>query len=183
MDFLFYPLKEFLKLLAANVRHQKKEFISPIADQRIRITDAAADYQHYRFENCITGIMAAGIVIELEIIQIDHGDATLLDRSLDLVLVITAVISSRQRIDIELVVIAGKTVQKFLPAFRIDQKLSIHTAHQLHHTGLSIYFHKTGCHLKQFISFYTPAWSAVSGPDRPFWKYRFSQGSFFFQYS
>ena len=97
--------------------------------------------------------MAAGIVIELEIIQIDHGDATLLDRSLDLVLVITAVISSRQRIDIELVVIAGKTVQKFLPAFRIDQKLSIHTAHQLHHTGLSIYFHKTGCHLKQFISF------------------------------
>ena len=27
MDFLFYPLKEFLKLLAADVRHQKKKFI------------------------------------------------------------------------------------------------------------------------------------------------------------
>ena len=100
IDFLFRVFQTFFKLVPADFRHEKQKFITAIADQGILIPYAAPDYHHQCFQHRVTGIMTTGIVVKLEIIQVDHGYAALLHRGLDLILIITAVVGTSQCINI-----------------------------------------------------------------------------------
>lgn len=100
IGFLFRVFQTFFKLVPADFRHEKQKFITAIADQGILIPYAAPDYHHQCFQHRVTGIMTTGIVVKLEIIQVDHGYAALLHRGLDLILIITAVVGTSQCINI-----------------------------------------------------------------------------------
>ena len=153
IDLLLCFFKPLFKFLLADFRHQEQKFISAITDQGVFITHTVSDHQHQRFQYRVPGIVTAGIVVELEIIEVNHGYAALLSRSLDLIFIVAPVVSTGQGINVEFIVVAVQLVLKLIPPLRVNEAVVAHMTHQFHDTWLSIHFHIAGRYFIKIIFF------------------------------
>ena len=77
-DLFLDPAQAFLKLCLADIRHQKKEFIASVTDDGIFIPHTVPKHLDQGSQHGIACVMSPGIVVELKVIQVDHGYAALL---------------------------------------------------------------------------------------------------------
>ena len=81
-------------------QHQQK-LIAAVADQQIRLPDAAADGLCNRFQCQISGVVAVGIVADLEIVDIHQGNARRAEVIAHYLLVIAAVVGAGQGVMVQ----------------------------------------------------------------------------------
>ena len=90
-----------LEVIRRNAGQHQQKLITTVADQQIRFPDAAADGLCNGFQCHIPGVVAVGIVADLEIIDIHQGDARRADVIAHHFLVIAAVVGVGQGVMVQ----------------------------------------------------------------------------------
>ena len=72
MDLFLNFLQPLHEILFLDIGQNQKKFISAVANQNIGFPDTAADDLYGSVQDSVTGLMAVGVVVHLEIVQIDH---------------------------------------------------------------------------------------------------------------
>ena len=83
--------------------------------------------------------MAVGIIVELEVVQVQHGHTGRVGLVLEHILKVTAVVAAGQGIVVELEVVAGHAVHQAVAVFGVDKGLAVQLLDQLHHAGLAVH--------------------------------------------
>ena len=85
-----------LEVICRDAGQHQQKFIAAVADQQIRLPDAAADGFCNGFQRHVSGVVAVGIVADLEIVDIHQGDARRAKVIAHYFLVIAAVVGAGQ---------------------------------------------------------------------------------------
>ena len=119
-----------LEVICRDAGQHQQKFIAAVADQQIRLPDTAADGLCNGFQCQISGVVAVGIVADLEIVDIHQGDARRAEVIAHHILVIAAVVGTGQSVMVQPLPVA-------LFFFHIPSgglgKLSLLLLHLLHH--------------------------------------------------
>ena len=119
-----------LEVICRDAGQYQQKLIAAVADQQIRIPDAAADGLCSRLQRHISGVMAVGIVADLEIVDIHQGNARRADVIAHHFLVIAAVVGAGQGVPVQPLPVA-------LLFFHVPggglRKLRLLLLHLLHH--------------------------------------------------
>ena len=94
MDPLLNQLQLGRKRVGPDSRHNQQKFITAITNQHIGLPDKIPDDIRHRLQHHIARMMAIGIVVELEVVQIDYRHTGPLLHTPDLILVKASVISA-----------------------------------------------------------------------------------------
>ena len=78
-------------LLDGAAGQDEQEFVAAVADEGVGLTDAVPDDRRRHLQCQVAGLMAAGVVVDLEIVQVHDGDAEGAFEALHDVLIIAAV--------------------------------------------------------------------------------------------
>ena len=133
-----------VKLLLIRICRQQYKLIAAVADQHIIAVRAFPYHLDHRFQHHIPGIVTAGVIVHLKVIQVDHGSAAgklLLSGS---VFQIPPVIRSGQCIPVQFHMIMRQLPDQLVPFTCPDQRIAVQFPDQFHHTGLSVHFNITG---------------------------------------
>lgn len=68
-------LQLYLEIIRRDAGQHQQKLVAAVADQQICFPDAAADGLCNGFQRQISGVVAVGIVADLEIVDIHQGDA------------------------------------------------------------------------------------------------------------
>ena len=119
-----------LEVICRDAGQHQQKLIAAVADQQIRLPDTAADGLCNGFQCQISGVVAVGIVADLEIVDIHQGDARRAEVIAHHILVIAAVVGAGQSVMVQPLPVA-------LFFFHIPGgglgKLSLLLLHLLHH--------------------------------------------------
>ena len=85
-----------------DIGHDEEKFISTIADQLVCAADAFLRDLYQRLQGGIACAVAEGVVVELQVIEVDQSDTGNAGEALHFVLPETAVVRAGQGIDVEL---------------------------------------------------------------------------------
>ena len=118
------------KLIPGDVGQHQQQLIAAVPHQKIRAPDVFLDDGSHGLQHLVAGLMAVGVVAELEIVQIDHGNARRQELVAQVVLIIAAVVRAGQRVGID------PPVGDELPV-----QAAVHGLHHLDHAGHAVHFH------------------------------------------
>ena len=95
-----------LEVICRDAGQHQQKLIAAVADQQICFPDTAADGLCNGFQRHVSGVVAVGIVADLEIIDIHQGDARRAEVIAHYFLVIAAVVGAGQGVPVQLLLIA-----------------------------------------------------------------------------
>ena len=121
------------KVVTGNIRQHQQQLIAAIADQHIAVADALLDGMCGGFQRNITGMVAECIVVQLKVVQVDHGHTGGHMLAAQVIFVITAVVSAGQHIAVQLIHLIGG-----------QRAVSIQRLNHLHHIGDTVHFYING---------------------------------------
>ena len=132
MDLSLYLIQFVCKCLFPDIRHNKQKLIPSHTDQHICPSDVILNNTNYRCKCKVTCIMAECVIVDLEVIKIDHCHTGRHIRISDTLFVITSVINSCQCIGIQFTIVTGKLFDKFIPSILIHDRICIHLIDEFH---------------------------------------------------
>ena len=94
-------LQLYLEIIRRDAGQHQQKLIAAVADQQICFPDAAADGLCNGFQRQISGVVAVGIVADLEIVDIHQGNARRADVIAHHFLVIAAVVGAGQGVMVQ----------------------------------------------------------------------------------
>ena len=107
-------------LLDGAAGQDKQEFVAAVADEDVGLTDAVPDDRRRHLQCQVAGLMAAGVVVDLEIVQVHDGDAEGAFEALHDVLIIAAVEGAGEAVVVELDAVAGCLAHQCFAVLRVD---------------------------------------------------------------
>ena len=135
-----------------NAGQHKQKLIAAVADQMVAFADAAAHDLHGGAQGCIACLMAVGVVVQLEIVKVQHRHAGRLAPAFDDILIIAAVIAAGQGIVVELDVVAGHAAHQLVAVFGVDEIVAVQRLDQFQHTGRAVHLAVDRCDLIQIAA-------------------------------
>ena len=137
---------DFEVLLRDAGQHQQK-FVAAEAHQCIGLADAAPHDVDGGLQRHITGMVAVGIVVDLEVIQIHQRHAGGALHPPDDLLIVAAIEHIGQGIVVKLGVVAGDRAEQGLGVVRVNDGIAVHPLQQFQHEGIPVHFQISGRHL------------------------------------
>ena len=121
------------KIIGRDHRQDQEQLIAAVADEHVRGADVVLDDGGDGAQGRVACFMAERVIAELEIVQVDHGDACRQELVAQLILIKAAVIHAGQRVGVQALVLVGEGVAVRLQ--RLDH---------LHNIRIAVHFHIAG---------------------------------------
>ena len=147
MDLFADLLQLDLEIILRDAGQDEQKLVAAEAHQRIGLADAAAHDGGGGLQGHIARVVAVGIVVDLEVVQIHQRHADGAFHAADDLLVIAAVVHVGQRVVVQLGVVAGERAEQCLGIIGLDDGIAVHPLQQFQHIGCSVHLHIFGRHL------------------------------------
>ena len=138
MNFLLNLLHLLCKIIYIDIRDQKQKFISSKTYDLVCFSHMAANNLHHCSKRFISCVMTIGVVIKFKIIQIDHCHSGCTIQILNLILIVSPVENTCQRVSVEGIRITTELCKKIFPVLRVDDILILQTVDHFHYIWLAV---------------------------------------------
>ena len=129
-----------LEIILRDTRKDEQKFIAAESNEGIGLPDAFPHDIRRRFQRGVSGVVAVGVVIDLEIVQVEQGHAHRAFHPPHDLFIIAAVVRIGQGVVIELGVIARNSAEQRFAVVRVDDGIAVHPLQKFHHIGLAVHF-------------------------------------------
>ena len=147
MDLFADPLQFDFEVILRDAGQDEQKLVAAEAHQRIGLADAAAHDGGGGLQGHIARVVAVGIVVDLEVVQVHQRHADGAFHAADDFLVIAAVVHVGQRVVVQFGVVAGERAEQCLGVIGFDNGIAVHPLQQFQHIGGSVHLHIFGRHL------------------------------------
>ena len=147
MDAAANLLQLFGQLFCRDARQQQQELVAAKADQGVGLADAVADDPRHCFQHQITCMVAVGVIVNLEVVQIHHRHTGRTDQAAHRFFVVAPVVYAGEGVAVKLGGIARDAADKVFAVLHVQHRSAMGALDHLQHIGFAVHFVIPGDHL------------------------------------
>ena len=127
--------------LFGHVRQNQQKLVAAETNQAVALADVPFHHVRHDLQRDVSAVVTVCIVVDFEIVQIHNGHAGRAGHVAGDILIVTAVVNARQRVMIELGVVAGHLRQQVFALVRFHNRSIRQELHSLQHIRLPLNLH------------------------------------------
>ena len=127
--------------LFGHVRQNQQKLVAAKTNQAVALADVPFHHVRHDLQRGVSAVVTVCIVVDFEIVQIHNGHAGRAGHVAGDILIVTAVVNARQRVMIELGVVAGHLRQQVFALVRFHDRSIRQELHGLQHIRLPFDLH------------------------------------------
>ena len=147
MDAAADLLQLFGQLFCRDARQQQQELVAAKADQGVGLADAVADDPRHCFQHQITCMVAVGVIVDLEVVQIHHRHTGRTDQAAHRFFVVAPVVYAGEGVAVKLGGIARDAADEVFAVLHVQHRSAMGALDHLQHIGFAVHFVIPGDHL------------------------------------